>query len=179
MIKLHKPLPNTILVGGREFLVKTDFRYWLLFYEIIKQEQFNLKDLYFLFEDEIPYGDYSQELMDFFTNPNSTPNDNGKSEERLIDYLEDGEYIYASFMSAYNIDLFETNLHWHQFKALILGLPNNSIMGQIMGFRGYKKDTRSFEKVQEELKRTWALPKISSKEEKEIMEEINSLFYGA
>ena len=179
MIKLNKPLPNTITVGGREFLIKTDFRYWLLFYELIKQDEVQLNDLYFLFENDVPSGDFSQELIEFFTNPNSTPKDNGKSEENVIDYLEDGEYIYSSFMYAYNIDLLEKNLHWHQFKALVIGLPNNTIMGQIMGFRGYKKDTRSFEKTQEELKRIWALPKIKSKQEKETMEEINKLFYGA
>lgn len=179
MIKLHKPLPNTITVGGREFLVKTDFRYWLLFYELIKQDDVKLNDLYFLFENDIPNEDFSKELVEFFTNPNSTPKDNGGSGENVIDYIEDGEYIYSSFKYAYGIDLLTDNLHWHQFKALVIGLPNNTIMGQIMGFRGYKKDTRSFDKVQEELKRTWALPKVKSKEEKEIMEEINSQFYGA
>ena len=179
MIKLHKPLPNTITVGGREFLVKTDFRYWLLFYEIIKQEKVTLNDLCFLFENDVPMEDFSKELNEFFTNPNSTPKDNGSSGENVIDYIEDGEYIYSSFMYAYGIDLLAENLHWHQFKALVIGLPTNTIMGQIMGFRGYKKDNKSFDKAQEELKRIWALPKVQSQKEKEIMEEINSQFYGA
>lgn len=178
MIKLHKPLPNTITVGGREFLVKTDFRYWLLFYEIIKQGKTTLQDISFLFEEEIPTQDFSKELMDFFSNPNSTPK-SSKGGNDVIDYIEDGEYIYSSFMYAYGIDLLEDNLHWHKFKALVIGLPKDAIMSEIMGYRGYKKDNRKFEKVQEEQKRVWSLPKRKTEENKEIMEEINELFYNA
>ena len=97
MIKLHKPLPTTITVEGREFFIKTDFRYWLLFSKIIQNKSVKLKDLFFLFEDEIPVCDFTEALLDFFINPNSTPtgSDDG---ERVIDYEEDGEYIYASFI---------------------------------------------------------------------------------
>ena len=175
MIKLHKPLPTTITVEGREFFIKTDFRYWLLFSKIIQNKNVKLKDLFFLFEDEIPVCDFTEALLDFFINPNSTPtgSDDG---ERVIDYEEDGEYIYASFMQAYGIDLFEVNLHWHKFKALILGLPSGTIMSEIMGMRGYKKDNRKLEVIAQEKKKKWALP---NKEEKELLEEIDKLFYNS
>lgn len=175
MIKLNKPLPTTITVEGREFLVKTDFRYWLMFDEIIKRDKVQLSDLFFLFEDEIPQCDFSQELIDFYTNPNSTPNVNKESNDIVLDYQEDGEFIYASFLQAYGIDLFEVNLHWHKFKALILGLPDDTKMAQIMGMRGWKKDNRSFEKMQAENKKAWSFPK---KYDKETLEEIQKAFGG-
>lgn len=174
MIKLQNSLPNTITVEGRDYLIKTDFKYWLVFDELIRNDV-TLQDLAFLFEEEVPNCDFSKELIEFFTNPNSTPNSKG-SHETVIDYQEDGEFIYASFLQAYGIDLLETNMHWHKFKALVIGLPKDTIMSEIMGYRGYHKDNRKFEKIQEEQKRVWTLPHET---DKEILEELDELFYNA
>lgn len=181
MIKLQHSLPNTITVEGREFFVKTDFRYWLEYDEIItSKKSYSLGEIAFLFEGEVPKCDFSEEVFEFYKNPNSTPrNIKGSSGENVIDFQQDGEYIYASFMSAYGIDLLNTNMHWHKFKALVLGLPSNTIMSEIMAKRGWKKDNRKLDKVYAEQKKAWALPRKQVEEDKELIKGINELFYNA
>lgn len=55
----------------------------------------------------------------------------------LFDFEEDGEYIYASFMQAYGIDLIDQQgkLPWSRFMALFQGLPSNTKIKEIMRIR--------------------------------------------
>lgn len=54
-------------------------------------------------------------------------------------YKEDADYIYAAFMQTYRIDLIEEQgkLHWSKFKALLSGLPKDTMFSQIMQIRGW------------------------------------------
>ena len=176
MIDLSQALPNTITVDGKAYLVKTDFREWLKFSKIIEDKNATLADTLFLFKEDYPDKDFSKELIEFFTNPNNIPNytDNG-STEVLLDYLEDSEFIYASFMAVYGIDLCDVEMHWWKFKALLLGLPDNSKIKQIMSMRGWNPQDakRKPEDVAKENKRAWSLP---DKHKKEKIEEIKNFF---
>lgn len=178
MIDLTIALPDTITVDGKAYLIKTDFREWLKFAKIVESENAILADLLYLFVDEFPQTDFTQELVDFFLNENPLPNYTDGSSDPILDYLIDSEYIYASFMAEYGIDLISADLHWHQFKALLIGLPDESKIKEIMGMRSYKKSDKSPDKVAEENKKAWSLSNVK-KNEKEIMEEIRNLFYGA
>lgn len=172
-----KSLPQSITINGRDFLIKTDFREWLKFSELLKSKN-TLADYLYLFADEFPIGiNFFEDLMKFYVNENSTPHGTSKSSDKLFDYLEDGEYIVASFMQAYHIDLTTCDMHWHMFKALFQGLPDNTKIKQIMGIRGYRKDNKSYESKCLEAKSAWSLNynKISDEE----MQDINDEFYGA
>ena len=80
-----------------------------------------MKDLLFVFEDELPCEDFYCELMKFYANPNSTPSSSvSSSDDDIVDMIEDGEYIYASFIKDYGIDLLTVDMHWHVFKALFI-----------------------------------------------------------
>ena len=48
-------------------------------------------------------------------------------EEPDMDYVEDMEYIEASFMSDYGIDLENTEMDWQKFNKLINGLSNSEL----------------------------------------------------
>lgn len=175
----NKSLPSAINVGGRDFMIYTDFRKWLEFNELAKQQR-PLSDYLYLFVDDYPIGlNFFPELVDFFANPNSTPNTNGGGRERIIDYIEDGEYIVASFMQAYGIDLTECDMHWHLFKALFVGLPDETKIKQIMSMRGYRKDNKSYEKKCMENKKAWELPLLSKAEKEEALKQANELFYNS
>ena len=55
MIDLRKKnLPNTICVNGGFFSIKTDFREWLKFGELIKSKDLKAKQVLYLFKNEIP-----------------------------------------------------------------------------------------------------------------------------
>lgn len=185
MIDLRsKGLPETIEIGGKPYSIHTDFRYWLKFYSLLQDGKTELKYYTYLFEKEIPVNpltkevlDFSNEFIEFFNNPNATPKGNGSS-EKLIDYILDGEYIVASFMQVYGIDLTECDMHWHKFKALLISLPADCKMGQIMSDRGYKKETKKYEQLAEERKRDWTLPEENEQVSEEIIQSINDEFYA-
>lgn len=57
---------------------------------------------------------------------------------KVVDFDEDGEYIYASFLQDYGIDLIDCQgkLHWKKFIALFQGLSDTTKIKQIMQIRG-------------------------------------------
>lgn len=58
-------------------------------------------------------------------------------QQKLFDFEDDGEYIYASFMQAYGIDLIEQQgkLPWQRFTALFQGLPEKTKIREVMRIR--------------------------------------------
>lgn len=60
-----------------------------------------------------------------------------QEEERVYSLKQDAEYIYASFMSDYGIDLFERQgqLHWDKFRALLAGLTDGSKFMRVIDIR--------------------------------------------
>lgn len=190
MIDLRtKGLPNSINVGGKSYLLYTDFREWLKFGEMLKDDsifkELNYIDLFFVIKDNvlavdaIAYQeDFIKALINFYSNKNCTPVQEESSNEVTYDYIKDGEFIVSSFMSQYHIDLTSCDMHWHMFKALFLGLNESTIMSQIMGFRGYKKDSKTYEKQCERLKRIWSFPIEVNQDENDLMKEIREEFYN-
>lgn len=59
-------------------------------------------------------------------------------QQRLMDFEADGEYIYASFMLDYGIDLIDQQgkLPWKRFIALFQGLSDKSKIREVMRIRG-------------------------------------------
>ena len=103
-----------------------------------------------------------------------------KQEEPDMDYVQDMDYIEASFMSDYNIDLTNTEMHWWKFFNLLCGLSNSElgsccILNRIRNLRNYDisqiKDPKERRKIQE-AKESVALVK---KEKKLTQEQQNSL----
>lgn len=58
-------------------------------------------------------------------------------QQKLFDFEEDGEYIYASFMQDYGIDLIEEQgkLPWQRFIALFQGLTPGTKIKEVMKYR--------------------------------------------
>ena len=190
MIDLSKKgLPDVIYCNGRPYSIYTDFRYWLKFYKLTQKKDLKLNELYFLFKNKTPHddlflldvseetADFSPQLLEFFYNPNATPKGESKSATKTFDYILDGEYIYASFMQVYGIDLTECDMHWHKFKALFASLPENCKMREIMSFRSWKEDNRKYKTIANELKNDWSFP--LEKIDKETEEGLKQDFYNA
>lgn len=88
-----------------------------------------------------------------------------KSKQPVLDFDEDAEYIYASFMLDYGIDLIDLRgqLSWRKFIYLFQGLSNKSKIREVMRIRDMDlpKPTKYNQKeVQNiiELKSYYALP---------------------
>lgn len=59
-------------------------------------------------------------------------------QQKLFDFEDDGEYIYASFLQDYGIDLVEQQgrLSWQRFAALFQGLSDKTKIKDVMRIRG-------------------------------------------
>lgn len=61
---------------------------------------------------------------------------------KYFDFVEDAEYIFASFLYDYNINLIETRrqgkLHWNEFTALLGSLSEESKLRRVIAIRKMK-----------------------------------------
>lgn len=186
MIDLRfKGLPDHITVADSPFLIKTDFRIWIGFEELLTRPRVQLADLWEYFDgNSLPTDPDAtiSAMLDFYINKNQTPRSIGQdSQEKTVDFIADGEYIVAAFMQTYHIDLTSVEyMHWHLFKALFNGLPEDTYMSKIMGYRCYKKSTdKDLDTFYKDQKKRWELRRDKSEDEKAILAEINAEFYNS
>lgn len=103
-----------------------------------------------------------------------------KEIKRDMDFEYDKEFIRASFMSDYSIDLSNRELHFWQFCELISGLTENSILNRVRDLRNTDlsdyKDSKTRTKIEEAMKRV-ALPieYEYDDEDIEVLENFNKL----
>ena len=100
---------------------------------------------------------------DLAGNPMKTTASNGKQEQAPYDIRYDGYYIYASFLQAYGIDLFDVQgeLHWKKFNALLSGLPEGTKFMEVVKIRKWKPqkgDSAEYKEEMRKLQKDYALP---------------------
>lgn len=170
-----RALPNTVLVGGRAFLINTDFRVWVRFYRDIKKgENFNAS---YIFPEEAPEAVNVYDLMEFAKPQNILPRSMRHSDVIALDYDIDSDLIYAAFLEQYGVDLIEVeHLHWHKFLAMLNGLNEDTKLAKVMGYRCYTKNTDKNRDVYQELRAAWEIEPPQTEEEKADVEELLSAF---
>src|SRR5690625_4073884 len=87
-----------------------------------------------LFKNAIGADEEKHQAVDLAGNPMPKMTDEDK---KTHDLVQDAEYIYASFMHTYRIDLFELQgkLQWKKLKAPMTGLDEASIFSRVVGMR--------------------------------------------
>lgn len=109
-------------------------------------------------------------------------------EQPDMDYVEDMDYIEASFMSDYQIDLENTEMDWHKFNNLMNGLSNSEmgnccVLNRIRNLRNLDlseiKDNKERQKLAK-AKEDVALKKYKkenhlTKEQEESMNRLNEI----
>lgn len=176
--------PEYVEVNNKQYKINTDFRVALKCNEIAEDETIGdferaLAIIYKLYGDEgLNDSENYEELLDlaikYLSCGKEIENNDGEPD---MDFIEDMDYIEASFMSDYHIDLSETKMHWWKFFNLINGLSNSDIgnccvLNRIRNLRNYDtkeiKDRKEREKI-EKAKKQVALKK--NKKEKRATEE--------
>lgn len=112
--------------------------------------------------------EYKQEqIIDYDLNGNPMPVQENDEEERYLDLEQDAEYIYASFLHAYNIDLFKEQgkMHWIKFKSLLNGLPNDTIMQRIIQIRAWEPSDDKTSNYKENMKKLQKIYALKSDDE--------------
>lgn len=182
MIDLReKGLPNAILSSdGEPILLNTDFRYWIQFYDDFNSDDID-RDISYLFVEEPPIiDDYIlQQLQMFLYNPSITPKSDSSGSEKILDYIEDGEYIFSALYATYGIDITEMDMHWHKFQALCNNIIGESTLwGYAKQMRGYYKPSKSdtYEKQCARAKESWAFPIKLTEEGQRLKDEFDDYF---
>lgn len=172
---MEKGLPDTVTIGGKPFFVNTDYRVWMRFCNSFERWNREMSlDISYIFAGAIPPIKNSadmQAILEFAYPPSVVPKGSGGG-DRVIDYEVDADYIYSAFLGQYGIDLTETDMHWHKFRALLNGLNSSTRMYEIMGYRCYEGKDKEYIK----LRNAWELPVELSAEQSEQIEEFDKYF---
>ena len=128
--------PEYVKVGDKKYKINTDFRVAIECNNIAQDDSIGnterpLAIIYKLFGDEgldnSQDWDKLLELAIKYLTLNKDTNDVGKDTEIDMDFSEDMDYIEASFMSDYRIDLATEKMHWWKFYTLLEGLSNSEL----------------------------------------------------
>lgn len=138
-----KVLPTTVSIGGETYGIRTSFRTILNILRLIEDPDITDRHkppmiVGLFYADRIPPMPDGFDAVFAFMRGRERRSD---PEAALIDYEFDADAIYASFMSAYHIDLLNPafDLHWYAFTALLSGLPSDTALGERLSLR--KLDT--------------------------------------
>ena len=157
-MNLAYPLDDTVEINGKTYVLDMAFDNILRLFELIQDKTLDEvtkveTGLIMLIGDPLE-GTSTKEKAEIFVelfknivgeskekrlvdlDGNPMP-DISEDDKKAFDLAQDAEYIYASFMHTYRIDLFEMQgkLHWKKFKALLNGLSEDSIFSRVVGIR--------------------------------------------
>ncbi len=173
--------PEYVKVENKKYKINTDFSVAIECQDIATNETIGdyeraLAIIYKLFGDEgINTPEHYEKLLELATKYLSCGKEinNKSNEEPDMDFVQDIDYIEASFMSDYGIDLANTEMHWWKFYNLINGLSNSEmgnccVLNKVRNLRTYDtkdiKDPKELEKIKEAKKQV-ALKKRNKKQE--------------
>ena len=128
--------PEYVKIGDKKYKINTDFRVAIECNNIAQDDSIGnterpLAIIYKLFGDEgLDNPQDWEKLLELGIKYLSLGKDRGGGDNNTeidMDFNEDMDYIEASFMSDYNIDLANTEMHWYKFYNLINGLSNSEL----------------------------------------------------
>lgn len=174
-------LPESVMVDGEEYEIRTDFRTSMLF-ELLMQDndvepKEKTKKALKLYYPVIPgnINEAVEAILWFYRcgkedNPQRQKMNAKKGKTRVYSFEYDDDYIYAAFMTQYGIDLQDVEyMHWWKFRAMFHSLTNQNEFVKIMEYRSIEiksdmpKEQQSFYR---KMKRLHALPVEKSEDEK-------------
>lgn len=124
-------------------------------------------------------------IMDNMVNDHDESEGNHGAPSKVFhDFAQDADYIYASFMQEYGIDLLEMKgkLRWEKFIALLTGLRDKTKFKEIIGIRSADLPTGKHmadeRKRLKELKEIYALKKDRKTKDEELNNMFNMLIGG-
>lgn len=161
-------VPKTVIIDNKEYDINYDFRISIMFELLIhdtniSEEEKIIKTLE-LYYPILPHkiDEAIEKILWFYKcgkeQGYKKHKKSSKIQKQIYSFDTDDEYIYAAFLSQYNVDLQETSLHWWEFKALFNSLSEDNKICEIMKFR------------------CMDLNKIKDKEEKAYYKEMQELY---
>lgn len=150
---LMDDLPDTVIVADTVLPIDTDYRTGILLEQTLcdlimsDEEKLNtvLKlyygtNIFALLNTIEVVQEALERIMWFYRcgverKVESDTKEDSPEKDPPFSYEYDASYIYAAFIEAYGIDLTKQRLHWWQFRALFLALPETVQFCKIMSYR--------------------------------------------
>lgn len=187
--------PSKVKIEDKEYPIDTDFRVAIECNSIAMDTEIGdyeraLAIIYKLFGDKGLEDKQNHckllELAQKYLLCGKELNQDIKQDEIDMDFEQDMDYIEASFMSDYNIDLANTEMHWWKFYNLMNGLSNSEIgnccvLNRVRNLRNYDtseiKDVKERTKIEEAKQKVALKKKVKplTKEQQESAERFNKL----
>lgn len=174
----YKVVPESVaLPDGQSVKVNADFRVILKCLRVLKNR--DLSDA----QKEKLVGHYfaktkgvrSFQLLETFLDDGQPKEET--DDDAVMDFEQDADAIYASFMQAYGIDLIDIPfLHWNKFKALLAGLGGETPLGRRVALREMdtsKMDAKQRVKVEKAKRRVALDVDPMTDEEKALHDALN------
>lgn len=158
--------PEYVEANGKRYKINTDFRIAIRCNEIAEDGKIGeyeraLAIIYILFGKEaLKDVENHEKLLElaikYLACGEDSYIDTSEKIEKDMDYSKDMDYIEASFMSDYHIDLANTKMHWWKFYHLICGLSNSElgnccILNRIRNIRNYDISKIEDQKLRDEM----------------------------
>lgn len=186
-MKLNEPIQNSFELNGRIYEVDYSFDLVLDVFEMFDNEVMNnlekMRTAVLMMTDEaldnpeeiVAVWEYIDEHFlrtkkeRVIYDRNGNPMPVAKDEEddiRLIDFEVDAQEIYASFVQAYNINLFEAQgrLTWPEFIALLNGMPEGTAVSQLVEIRSWKPSKNDSSEYKAKMRRLQSKYRLDGKE---------------
>jgi hypothetical protein len=173
-------LPDTVMVDGREFFIRSDFRISIIFELLIGDttltQQQKLEKTLQLYYEEIPANPDKaiEQVLDFYACGKQRKHSSGTKKKEITSpiysFEHDDGLIFSAFYDQYGIDLNDIEyLHWWKFRAMFDALKSDNEIVKIMSYRA--TDLSSIKDKHERnrmarLKAIHALPSNMTVEEK-------------
>lgn len=178
-------IPKEIYVDSLKYKINYDFRYGLLFEELMNDKTISDSEKFYLaiklYLDNQYVENYEEaitQIFNFYLCGEKPNQKKGKKQNPVFSYEEDAGLIFAAFKEVYNIDLVEDKIHWWKFRALFDALPETCQFRKVVGYRAIeiRNDmSNSEKKFYKEMKKIYALEDKRTLEEKEA-DFANALF---
>ncbi len=169
--------PKEIYVDSLKYKINYDFRYGLLFEELMNDttisdsEKLTLAVKLYLDNQYVEnYEEAVTQIFNFYLCGETPRKTKKKKQNPVFSYEEDAGLIFAAFKEVYNIDLVEDKIHWWKFRALFDALPDTCQFRKVVGYRAIEINqnmTDSQKKFYKEMKKIYALEDKRTLEEKE------------
>lgn len=179
-------LPETEIIGGREYYIDCNFRTCIIFEKVLQSNEssqdkvYDMIDLFFPDKKPRDIKAATDSILKLYCcgeqNPRHQQQKNGNvllKNQMIYDYEYDAPYIYGAFLTQYRVDLNDIEfLHWWKFQAMFRSLEDHNKIVKIMGYRGANlgeiKNKSERERIAK-MKQIYALPQNLSFEDKVAM----------
>ena len=181
-------LPKTVVIGGKDVPIRTDFRISMMFELLMTDEARTEKEKIIgalnLYYKELPsdLNEAAEQIIWFYKcgkeeNEYTKKLAESRSErKRVYSFDYDDDYIYAAFLGQYGVDLNKARMHWWKFRAMFNGLTDDNEFVKIMSYRAIditKDMSKSQQDFYRKMKRIHEIPQ--SKEEQEKQSQIEQI----